>query len=674
MHDRPPVRRVSVRKRIARAVLYFFAFTLVSAALASSTFAVMGQSLGQEAFSIMAAPEDPTVVPGPTALAPAASSSPVSGTLQDRSAKSSASGGSAASQTLSVRVPVYNSFDFLRDYLTNGTGSILLDAKPWDNSSFNFQQYQEPGGGTSYWDYWPDSEAWDSPSHQWRDADGNWHTFTTDTIKDANGNDTVAYVLVDRAGPGVMDKLWFTHNAVHAVFGILHIGEPPELSDWGDLSRLGNLRIQVDDQIVYDGPIINWFSGDAQHLTPALKEVLVWRYRQFGSSGNILPIPYQSHIKVSVYGGPDKPKWFMVTGLTLPQDALVKPYATRELPITEMDKLASSALHPESYVNSLPNQRALDWMLDADHPLMLAFQGTGTLEALEFKLPIKSDLTRFSFQITYGKQVGINLPVLAFFSEPGHVSLHHSTPIGLIESGDSYVLYSNLPMPYQNGMTLQVSSDSGTATALNIRLATSDQTANTQLRTLYDPGQRLLVYGPNYNLHIDGTGKLVGLVLQTGDEDLTIVPRIRSNDKDEDPDKRVWPMGYLEGNLTLSDGVGHQRFYSGQEDWAEGGFYFNLGYTSESGGGNRPFAGILRYRQADDGYATLFRYFNDLSAFPFNNGLDLSFGHGTWNNNFAVTYAATAFYYEQVQGVGAGQLPASNYLIIQKQLREQGQP
>ncbi len=641
-----------------RVVILILSSAVVSTVLVASTVSALGvPPAAQAALSPSGNLNAPTPMAVPTAPDPASGAG---------NAQGSAAGAAIPNITF-AHLPVYNAFDFLRAYLDNSTAPILTDAKPWDNSSLNFHEYQQPGGGTSYWDYWPATESWNSPNHLWRDDNGNWHNSSSETVKDSNGQDAVAYILVDRAGPGVMDKLWFAHDAVHAVFGLLNFVEPAELTDWGDLARLGNLRIEVDGRVAYDGPIIHWFDGSAQQVTPAVQQILMWRYRQFGSTGSILPIPYQTHIKISTYGGQDKPKWFMATGMTFPEGTRVKGYDSQSLAVDQMDSLAQNVLHPEEYLKSLPNQRSVDWALGASTPMVMAFQGEGTLAALQLKIPKQSDLKSIHLKVQYGDEVGIDLPLLAFFSEPGHVSVHHSTPIGLIESGDSYLLYSNLPMPYQNGMTIQMSSDSKAPTTLNVQTATTDQALDTQLRTLYDPGQQLPVYGPNYDLHIDGGGKLVGLVLQTSGSNTALVPRVRSKGKDEDPDKYVWPMGYLEGNLTLSDGAGNQRFYSGQEDWAEGGFYFNLGYTTVSGGGNRPFAGILRYKQADDGYATLFRYFNDLSTFPYKNGLDLSFGHGTWNNHFSVTYAATVFYYHQVPGMTATQLPASDQITVQEQ-------
>jgi hypothetical protein len=157
---------------------------------------------------------------------------------------------------------------------------------------------------------------------------------------------------------------------------------------------------------------------------------------------------------------------------------------------------------------------------------------------------------------------------------------------------------------------------------------------------------------------------MVGLVLVTKDQEFSKVPKIyRDRSGREDPATMAWGMGYLEGNLNLYDGRGNGRLYSGHEDWVDGGYYFNSGYTTPSGGGNRPFGGILRYREGDDGYATLFRYFNDLSAFRFKSDLHLMFGHGTWKNNFPVKYGATVYYYRQVTGGNAATLPASENVL-----------
>ena len=184
------------------------------------------------------------------------------------------------------------------------------------------------------------------------------------------------------------------------------------------------------------------------------------------------------------------------------------------------------------------------------------------------------------------------------------------------------------------------------------RIALSRETRDAQFWVRYDPKQKLAMHGPDYQIALPGDGKLVGIVLATDDQDLDKIPKIFAPGKpnEEDAVKRAWAMGYLEGNLHLIDGAGNDRMYGGHEEWASGAFYFNQGYTNPPGGSNRAFGGILRYKGGKDGYATVFRYFNDLSALRFKNGLQMNFGHGTWQNNFPVRYGTTVYYYKQVNG------------------------
>jgi hypothetical protein len=217
-------------------------------------------------------------------------------------------------------------------------------------------------------------------------------------------------------------------------------------------------------------------------------------------------------------------------------------------------------------------------------------------------------------------------------------------------------------MPFQQGIRIQLETDSASTLPIAVQIAMIKQTANTQLRTLYKPSEPIAVYGPDFQGDLEGNGKLVGLVLATHDQEFDRVPlSTNAITGKADGSRKAWPMGYLEGNLTIRDGTGAARYYSGQEDWAEGGFYFNSGYTTPPGGANMPFAGILRYQGGKQGLATLFRYFNDLSAFRFKEGLHLAFGHGTWNNNFPVQYGATVFFYSEIPGMPNTPLSASNH-------------
>jgi hypothetical protein len=564
---------------------------------------------------------------------------------------------------VAARVHVYGSFDFLTGYLTNHTDPIILAGKPWDNGSVNYTQYKQPGGGTSYWDYWSEGEPWNSPNHQWRDDQGQWHTYTTEIIRDSTGRNLTSFILVDRPGPGVMDKLWFTHDPVNVLLGI-QAPDPPEVKEWGNLAKLGNLRIEVDGRILFDGPIQTWLSGDAQHLPQSLKDIFVWRYGQFGSDGNVIPIPYQNHLKISVYGGTGKPKWFMATGMTFPAQTHLDSYSGEpsDLTLETMTQLAQNVMRPENVINASPHQ---SYTLDAQPgaPAMIYLPGSGTADGIQFLVPKQYDPRQLRLSVQYGGDLGINLPLTAFFGEPDRISLHRSTPVGTVDTGDAYLFYSNWPMPFQNGMAISLVTTGSSPVQVTAQIATSAQVYDTQLRTLFKPSEKLAANGPDFTAHVDGDGKMVGLVLVTTDSRLDLVPRsYNPTTNQQDPAKSIWSMGYLEGNLTVSDGAGNSRYFSGQEDWAEGGYYFDSGFTLPRGGANRPFAGVLRYQPGPNGYATLFRYWSDLAAFPFHAGLYLSFGHGTYNNNFPVNYGLTLFYYSTVPGMPSAVLPASSFV------------
>lgn len=553
---------------------------------------------------------------------------------------------------------VFDAFDFLRDYLTNRTWHLSIEGKPWINTTVNVTQLQEELGGVTYWDFFSEPENWDSPFYMWQDDEGNWKPYEKQIVRDSAGRDHTSYLLLDRKGPGVMDRLWFTSDAVWMLTteqsrkDVGPIAHMDDLVEWGNVDALGKLRIEVDNRIVYDGSVKDWLSGKAFRLTSELTQILTWRHREYGSNGNIIPILYQKRLRVLVYGGTKKPKWFQAAGVRLADDVRVKSYTgtPADLPIDEMTRLARTVLRPDEFINTLDNVRTFDLRLEPGNPATLQFNGAGTINALQFWISKRDDPKRLWLRIKYANTTTIDLPFVAFFGDQKHLVLHRSTPLGIVESDDAYVFYSNLPLPFQNGLVIELSSTNPRAVNVTARAAVTRETTNTQLWVHYGATQKLQMHGPDYEINLTGNGKLIGIVLQTEDQELDKIPKILVPGKPgvEDPVKRAWSMGYLEGNLALKDGLGNLRIFAGHEDWADGGFYFNRGYTNPPGGSNRPFGGILRYKDSKDGYATIFRYFNDLAGFPFKQGLSLAFGHGTWKNNFPVSYGATIYYYRQI--------------------------
>jgi hypothetical protein len=557
-----------------------------------------------------------------------------------------------------VKVPAtgstlaYAADDFLRDYLTNTTWPRIVDAVPWTNGTVNYQQYNQPLGGVTYWDFFSEHENWGSPSYLFQDDDGKWQPYLVEQIRGAQGQPFNAYILVDRKGPGAMEKIWFTQDAVWMLAteqssrDVGPIASVDALAEWGNLEALGNFRIEVDDHVAFDGPIQDWFSGKMLGLGGTAASALTWRHREFGSSGTMVPVLYQRSLRVMVYGGTKKPKWFMATGVRFPNSVRVQPFPGG-ISRDDWSRLAANVLKPEAYVSTLDNVRVFDLVAAPNAPAVLRADGAGTFAAMQFTLSKKYDARQLYLRVRYAADAAINMPFLAFFSDHNTLALHRSTPIGVLESPDAYVFYSNLPMPFRNGISVEISTRGTEPISLTAGVAVSSAQSSTELRSFYGAEEKLQMYGPDYQVKLAGDGKLVGLTLVTEDQGLDAIPKIFAKPNEEDPVKRAWSMGYLEGNLSLFDGVGNSRLYGGHEDWADGGFYFNRGYTEPAGGANRPFGGLLRYKNGKDGYATIFRYFNDLTAFAFKNGLTMNFGHGTWQNNFPVKYGVTVLYYSQ---------------------------
>lgn len=624
--------------------------------------------------TISAAPDSQFV--SPQSAGPAVQSTPlattslvpslIAGATASPTPKStpSATGTYTASRT-PTKIAELNLVGLMSDYLGNHTYALVRDSTPWANNSVNVWQYSQPRGGVSLWDYFASTfgqgfeEDWRSPRYGWLNDKGVWVPYRTEIVKDSQGLNAASYVIVDRMGTGVVDKMMFTHYSVDS-----RPDDPaPDLAEWGYLSRLGMIKIEVDDRIAYDVPIELWFSGQAVCLSPENARLFFWRYRDFGSNGSVLPIPYQEHIKISVYGGVEKPKWFTFTGVTFPAGMHVKPFfgcldAASQESITSLSRNVTA---PETYLSTLGGQtltRDLQPAVvgqynppsqESSVPSRLAFQGKGTLLALQFKIPKSYDATSIDLRISYGNDVAIDMPLVAFFSDQDRLVIHRSAPIGVVQDPrdpNAYLFYSNYPLPYQNGMAVELATRSAPI-IIQVSYALSPESAKSQFRATYDDFRThpaLEPLGPDYVARLPGNGKLVGVVLAT--RDYVFDPKsIPGPPPEVYPGTIVFPMGYMESNVTLKDGSGVTRVFSGLEDFADGGYDF----ASDQGPGakNLPFAGVLAFswKPPEKGFFTIFRYLPDQSAFRFKDGLILAFQHGTWQNNYPVRYGLTTFYY-----------------------------
>lgn len=560
-------------------------------------------------------------------------------------------------------IPILTYDDLISDYFGNRTYSRIIESKPWINNSFHRTLYEK--NETSVWDFFypRDRDDWESADYGWQDDEGVWRSFTKGNI-----HGETSYIIVDRDGPGVVDKMIFTQHS----YKDRQDEDFEDLNDWGYLSKIGKLLIEVDNEKVYEGPIRQWFEGYAFGNNPEkdLLTLFFWKYKDMGSNGSTLPIPYQKHIKISVYGGEEKPKWFIITGATFPQETKIESFKGRlsDSIINKINTNKENITHPENYINQYQTDEVVFYVGDQSQKIQK--EDRGTIEALQFRIPKNYDVLQLKFKISYGYETGIDLPLLAFFGDQdkdpktGAVVTHHSTPMGIIDDPKDpqnyYLFYSNYPMPYQNGITIEVTTKSLPVT-IPAKIAFSDRTSNTRFLVRYDgylDHPKLVIGSEDYKINVSGNGKLVGFILATRDQQSRNIPS-PSPYPNQGAGRTVWPMAYLESNVNMSDSrKGTARILSGIEEIGETGYWANDAYTNPAGGGNRYFSGILgasferekgrEYDMREDSYVTFFRYYNDLSAFRFIDGLKISIQHGTWKNNFPVRYGATLFYYLEI--------------------------
>jgi hypothetical protein len=119
-------------------------------------------------------------------------------------------------------------------------------------------------------------------------------------------------------------------------------------------------------------------------------------------------------------------------------DTKVQSYTGRakDLPLDEMTRQAKYVLMPETFLETQDNQKSQQFSIAPNSAAVMQFSDSGTLTAIQIKIDKKYNPKNLQLTVKYGNEVGIDIPLIAFFGEPDHISLHRSSPIGIIEQGD----------------------------------------------------------------------------------------------------------------------------------------------------------------------------------------------------------------------------------------------
>jgi len=435
-------------------------------------------------------------------------------------------------------------------------------------------------------------------------------------------------VIAEDRGAGEVDSIWLTR-------------------DGGNVTRLGNIRIDLDGQTVIDAPLQSLVDG-------ALGAPFVWPLvaNAAQSPGGVyikLPMPYRHSMRISVasnlqYYHVDYRQFSSADGVATfsPSDPALDVIATLRAAGTGDPKpTAPTAMH---------SHRVVD--LPADTGLTVAEStGSGTISALHLQLPDPTDqlLAGLRLQIEFDGQTLVDSPLGEFFGAGlGIENVRSLMFAAMPQPGGALSLSAWWPMPFARAarVTLVNTTDSP------VPLIDSDvvTTADPQWAPVLSSGRAGFFtarshagptnFGQDW-LFADehGHGKFVGVSHTIRGS------RIRTAFSDDAP-------YFLEGaERVYTDGSASPQWYgTGTEDFYEGGWYFKNGTRFSD-----PLTGQPDQRTATGGcadYCVAAYRLMLADAIDYHSALRFGIEHGK-RNMVQPDYSSTAFLYTQPNDTAA---------------------
>ena len=430
-------------------------------------------------------------------------------------------------------------------------------------------------------------------------------------IRAENGNS----VLAEAEGPGIVQRIWFTHTA----------GEQPGLLD----RKHEHIKIYLDQQKtpVLDVPLESVFSG----MHPHFPRPLVWE----GSGGFVsyVPIPFQRGCKVLVEGL--GVRFYQIDLVRLPPDASVVSF-TAKPGGEEKASLARAAAfwsQPGNYESTeLADAEAARYEVDgvgnSSHQYVLRpgpatirsialIPATGTEEAW------KSARLRMVWDQDDPANASVDLPMGLAFGQVDGASPYQSLLVGQREG----TWYNRFPMPYHRQAIIQVDTDrpiKGTIQVVTVRGIAPDAGIFHCVQRQSLPTRN----GEDFHwLRDEGRGHFAGVLLVT--EGKAKLPYWLEGD-----DRFV-----VDGRLAIHG--------TGTED------YFNCGWYALEGRLDRPAAyavhGFPVYRQRGETWQVAAYRWHLSDPVPFARCVEAGIEHGG-ENNVAADYRAAVSWYSDRPG------------------------
>ena len=362
-------------------------------------------------------------------------------------------------------------------------------------------------------------------------------------------------VVAEDRGPGEIDSIWFTR-------------------DGGNVTRIGNIRIDLDGRTMVDTPLQSLVDG---RLGAPFVWPLVANAKQ--SPGGVyikVPMPYRESMRISIasnleYYHVDYRHFSTAEGVTTfsPSDPALDVLATL--------RAAGTADPKPTQPNAVHNSRVVDLPAGAGVPIAES-TGSGTISALRLQLPQPTDqvLAGLRLQMEFDGQTMVDSPLGEFFG----AGLGTATVRSLMfatdpQPGGSLSLSEWWPMPFAHEARITLVNttddpvsgiDSDVTTAPDPQWAPALAGGRAGYFTARShagstaPGQDWLFTDEG------GHGKFVGVSHTIRGS------RIKTRFSDGAP-------YFLEGaERVYTDGSASPQWYgTGTEDFYEGGWYFKDG-------------------------------------------------------------------------------------------------
>jgi hypothetical protein len=429
-------------------------------------------------------------------------------------------------------------------------------------------------------------------------------------------------VIAEDRGAGEVDSIWFTR-------------------DGGNVTRIGNIRIDLDGQTVIDAPLQSLVNGvlGAPFVWPLVANAV----QSPGGDYIKVPMPYRQSMRISVasnleYYHVDYRQFSTANGVNTfsPSDPALDVLATlRAAGTTDPKPAAPAAAH---------NNRVVE--LPAGAGLTIAEStGSSSISALRLQLPEPTDqlLTGLRLQIEFDGRILVDSPLGEFFGAGLGASNVRSLMFATIpQPGGSLSLSEWWPMPFARTAHITLVNTTGhpvpgiesdVVTTTDPQWApalASGRAGYFTARSHAGPttlGQDWLFADEG------GHGKFVGVSHTIRGS------RIKTSFSDDAP-------YFLEGaERVYTDGAASPQWYgTGTEDFYEGGWYFKNGTLFSD-----PLTGQPDQRTAAGGcadYCVAAYRLMLADAISYHSAIRFGIEHGK-RNMVQPDYSSTAFLYTQ---------------------------